>query len=330
MAVRTITCIIFILSFAILGFSQQTACTKDIPVGAISGSGDSFRGLTAADFSGHIAKTPVAVKTVTFDDGPRRILIVMENGNKVSGNSKKAEAQMLSTMLESGRPEDSFGLILTHGTERAAKFGEQRAKLNELLSREADAKGGKEIGVLDAIAEGIDWFGAPQPGDAIIVVAVSLDGRQKTNHKAVAKALEEHHIRMFGFAMGPVATGSSVASGTITSTTSQGFAEARPATGSLIYDTGDETFFPLTANSGGLVLGISASTLLPNMDDPKNKQLIVQRARVLVGAATNFYRVQIDPPQLSRPEDWVLEVREGIKKIAPQMYLLYPRRLGPC
>src|SRR5258708_646868 len=131
MSLRTLTVIFLLLSFSILGFSQ-TACTKDIIVGAISGNGDSFRGLTTADFSGHIAKNPVAVKTVVFDDGPRRILIVVDNGNKISGNSRKAEAQMLSTMLATGRPEDSFGLILTRGVERAAKFGEERSKLNQL------------------------------------------------------------------------------------------------------------------------------------------------------------------------------------------------------
>jgi len=79
-----------------------------------------------------------------------------------------------------------------------------------------------------------------------------------------------------------------------------------------------------------LVMGISASPVLPNMDDPKNKQIVAIKARVLANAVTTFYRVQIDPPQISRPEDWTLEVREGIRKIAPQMYLLYPRRLGPC
>lgn len=80
--------------------------------------------------------------------------------------------------------------------------------------------------------------------------------RRRANAKMVAKALEDSHIRMFGLALGPVETKSKVTRGTMTSTTSQGPARTEPLVGEFVYNTGDENFFPLTANSGGLVLSV--------------------------------------------------------------------------
>jgi hypothetical protein len=56
----------------------------------------------------------------------------------------------------------------------------------------------KELGVM----AGMEWFGAPQLGDSIVVMAADMEGNHKTNAKLVARALEEKHIRMFGLALG--------------------------------------------------------------------------------------------------------------------------------
>jgi hypothetical protein len=50
----------------------------EIPINVISASGDIFRGLAAEDSVGRLQKKPVTVKVVTFDDGPRRVLIVVD------------------------------------------------------------------------------------------------------------------------------------------------------------------------------------------------------------------------------------------------------------
>jgi hypothetical protein len=43
-----------------------------------------------------------------------------------------------------------------------------------------------------------------------------------------------------------------------------------------------------------------------------------------------FYRMQIEPPQNSHSERWSLEVNAEMRKHAQQMWVLYPRELGPC
>jgi hypothetical protein len=65
--------------------------------------------LAAEDFVGRLQKKPVTVKVVTFDDGPRRVLIVVDV-KKLSSDSRKAQGEMLRTVLDNARPQDTFAL----------------------------------------------------------------------------------------------------------------------------------------------------------------------------------------------------------------------------
>lgn len=333
MLTRILTLCTTFLSLCAAGIGQQTACkTVEIPVGVIGVTGDVFRGLAAEDFIGHMQKKTVSVKALKFDDGPRRVLIVADVNKKLSPDSRKAEAEMLDALLDAARPEDTFAIMAAHGQAQEVNFTREHADIKRVLNQPGDGKRGKDPGVLDTVMAGIEWFGAPQPGDAIVVIAADTEGNHKTNPKAVAKALVDHHIRMFGLALGPVQTQSSVATSTVTSTTTQGLAEAKPLIGDAIYVTGDEYFFPLTANSGGVVLGaINGSPKRTyKMDDPKLVQEVRQKARSVAKMISAYYRMEIDPPQIGRPEPWSLEVNEEIRKHSQQMWLLFPHELGPC
>jgi hypothetical protein len=314
------------LSFVDRGFSQSSAC-QVVPVSVINVNGENFRGLKADDFNGKGLKNPVAVKTVTFDDGPRRVLLVVDTGKKINSNYRKAEIEMLNAMVAAGRPGDSFAVIVTHGTNRGAKFGEDSAKFKEVLSQDFEAKS-DSVGVLDAMMEGMEWFGAPVNGDSIVAIAFDLEGSKKTNPKSIAKALEDRRIRMFGLAMGPVSTRNVTTGGSMTSTTSQGLAWTTPGIGNIVYETGDENFFPLAANSGGLVRGVLGQKQSINFDEPQAKAMVVQKARQIFNTISAFYLMEVEPP--ARAEEWKLDVVERVHKVVPQMWVLYPHKLGPC
>ena len=312
--------------------AQQSICKAvELPVGVISVTGESFRGLNAEDFNGHIQKKSLGVKSLVYDDGPRRILIVLDASKKLSNDSRRAEGEMIETLLAGSRPEDSFALIHARGPGRVVKFTTDRGAITQEIGA-SGISDGKEFGILDAVMAGIEHFGTPQSGDAIVVIAADTEGNHKANAKTVARALDEHHIRMFGLALGPVATKNSVAGGTMTSTTSQGLAWTTPGVGDIVYDTGDDHFFPLTVNSGGLVLG--AMNMDPrrsyNMTDVNLVQRIRQQARSIAKMISTFYRIQLESPQLSHPENWSLNISETIQKQSGQMFVLYPHSLGAC
>ena len=112
--------VVFVLSS--IGRAQQSACKADVPVGVISLSGNVFRGLAAEDFTGYVQKKPVAVKGLAFDDGPRRVLIVADLSRKLSGDSRKAENEMIKTLLASARPQDTFAIMPARGPGQDVKF----------------------------------------------------------------------------------------------------------------------------------------------------------------------------------------------------------------
>jgi hypothetical protein len=317
---------------AAAGVAQQSACKGvEIPVSVFSVSGDVFRGLAAEDFVGRTQKKPVGVKSLSYDDGPRRILLVVDTNRKLNADTRRAEEEMIASILSAARPEDSFALLPARGPGREISFTVERPPITKALSQPAE-KSAKEPGVLDAVMAGIEEFGAPQNGDAIVVMAADLEGNHKANAKLVAKALEEHHIRMFGLALGPVATKNSVAGGSMTSTTSQGLAWTTPGVGDFVYETGDEHFFELTANSGGLVFAVMNGNPQRsyNLSDERLLLSVRQKAKAVAKLIAAYYRVEVEPPASGHQESWDLDISENIRKHSQPMFLLYPRVLGPC
>jgi hypothetical protein len=333
MVCRILTALSIVIFFSSLVFAQQSACkAADIPIGVISINGDAFRGLAAEDFIGYIQKKPVAVKGVAFDDGPRRVLIVADVNKKLSADSRKAEDEMIKTLLASARPGDTFAIMPAHGPGQDVKFTEDHAAISQALGQPGDGKRGKDPGVLDTVMVGIEWFGSPQPGDSIVVIASDMQASRKATARMVAKALHDNHIRMFGLALGPVQTKNSVAGGFTTAASSQGLAQSEPLVGALVYDTGDENFFPLTTNSGGLVL--SAMNADPrrtySMSDPRMVQSVRHKAHSVANMISAYYRMQVEPPRIGRSEDWSLTINDEIQKHSQPMFILYPHELGPC
>jgi hypothetical protein len=330
---RILTALSVVLVLSSLGLAQQSACKAgDIPVGVISRNGDIFRGLAVEDFVGRIQKKAVTVKALAYDDGPRRVLIVADVNRKFSTDSRKAEDEMIKTLLSNARAGDTFAIMPARGSGQDVKFTEDHEAISQALGQTGEGKRGKDPGVLDTVMVGIEWFGPPQPGDAIVVIAADMEGNRKANARMVAKALHDNHIRMFGLALGPVETKNSVAGGFVTSTTSQGLAQAEPLVGEIVYNTGDEHFFPLTTNSGGLVLSVMNADprRTYSMSDARLAQSVRQKARSISNMISTYYKMQVEPPRSPRPEEWSLTINEEIQKHSRPMYILYPHELGPC
>ena len=311
-------------------FSQQAACkSSSVPVNVINNSGAVVRGIAAQDFAGFVQRKPVEIKSIASDVGPRRVLIVADTNKKLSADSRKAEAEMVKVLLDNAREEDTFAIMFAQGPGQDVKFTADHNAISQALNQLGEGSRGKDPSVLDTIMAAIQWFSSPQPGDAIVVIAANMEGGRKTNAKTVAKALQDNHIRMFGLAMGPVQSRSSVAGGIVTSTTSQGLGYVEPGEGGSY---GDELFFPLVTNSGGLLLGVMNvnSHINYKMTDPHIVQDVRRKAQAVSNMINNYYLMQIAPPQLSRPEEWNLGIKEEVQKHAAPMVVLYPHELGPC
>jgi hypothetical protein len=326
---RVLLSLIILAGFTAIANGQQ-ACKLEMSVGVINSNGESFRGLAPEDFLAHGPKG-VGVKSVTYDDGPRRLLMVLDTNKKLPAGTHKAELELVKSIVAASRPEDSLALIIARGPGGQVKFGEDRSGLLDAL--DSNSNTGTARGVLDAVLEGIEWFSDSRPGDAIVMITASTEGNHKTNARSLARALAGHHIRLFGLALGPIMTRNPTKEGVVTSTTSQGMAYATAGVGDLVYDTGDQDFYPLTMNSGGVVVAVMNDKSQQGGDrwgDPRFQQFLKSRALIISNAVHAFYRVEINQPRSSHPEDWSLEIKESIRKLSPAMFVLYDHELGPC
>lgn len=309
--------------------AQGAACkANEFPVGIINVKGEPFRGLNPSSFSAHLGRNHLAVKSMTFDDGPRRIALVVDASKKLNEDTRKAERLLVQTLL-GARKEDSYALVVARGPEHTVKFGEDRKSILEAIPQEPPAGKAQNPGVLDAVAQALQMFGTPEPGDAVVVIAQDLEGNKTTSPRKIAKELHDHHVRMFGLALGPVSAKNIVAGGQ--TMTPYGLSTSSVA-GELVYDTGDQDYYPLTHDSGGIVLSAINGSLQRTytMKDAKLQQELAYKSQVVSNMIDSYYRFELDPIKPAKAEDLIVLPSDSLQKEFPQMFLLYPHQIGPC
>jgi hypothetical protein len=229
----------------------------------------------------------------------------MDRDQELSGNTIKGEQLILETILSSVRQDDQLALVSARGRRRSIPFTKDRGELlRAFTSEDKTAPNGKDI--LDTVRNGIEMFGSPQPGDAIVVIAVSLGG-SSSGRAQVLTTLLRRGIRLFGLALGPV---------------------ARHYTASG-HDIGDETFHAFTMASGGFVL-VAMNPYPFRFDSIKDHEVqsrIESQTRAIVRLVTKYSRIEIEAP---RSGPWRLGLSEAAHKSAPDVLLLYPHELWPC
>lgn len=326
---------VFILSAILLSLTfnaraQQSACSAaDIPVSVIKANGDPVEGLTAADFSAQMKKQSLPVQSAAYEASPRRILVVLDETRELSAEGRKAEMAFATAVISSAQPQDSLALLTARGTAREVKFGADRGALLRALSENSEEQGrGKQFGVLDAVAEGITWFGEPQPGDAIVIIAMDLEGNHNTNPQKVAKLLEEHRIRLFGAAFGHLQLANQTRGTQGTSKDGLGYVDPGiPLWG----QNGDANFLPLTVNSGGYVVPEDTLTKMHEFKFTDMKKMELEKtAAAMAGLIDKFYALHIANQSGAHAESWMISVNPGKLRGLPGAHVLYPHEIGPC
>jgi hypothetical protein len=160
--------------------------------------------LEASDFFARDRRRAISVRSVTIDNGPRRIVLVVENGKRLTPELRAVASGVISGMLSGTRPEDSFGLITAGGPCVELPLGSNPEAIRERVTPGADSSqiAACQYGVADAVERGATWLTPPQPGDAIFVLALDLDGRHHASLSKVRQAIVARHIRVFDGELG--------------------------------------------------------------------------------------------------------------------------------
>lgn len=313
--------ILLAVSFAV----AQSGCTVDVPIDVVQTPGGVVRDLKAADLvAQNIKNQNLKIESVTYDLTPRRILFVLDTVHDLPSDARKAEAKIVEQILSSARPIDSFALITARGTARSVKFEQGKDAVKQAAEElEGDPREKSSgPGVLDAVAEGIEWFGAPQAGDSIFLMAMNLEGNHKTSARKIMQEIERRHVRLFGVALGPVNLGSTVATQSDNYRGKFSYAQAGD-----IADYREQDFYPMAVNSGGFLFGDNA------INDQREYKLTDEHLQKLQGMAVQFYQVMAEYFHVkvslpSNSEAWKLSVSDSAQERFTKPVVLYPRQLS--
>jgi hypothetical protein len=269
--------------------------------------------LTAEDFFAHDRKHPIAVRSITIDRGPRRIVFVLENGKRMTPVLQGIAAAVISGFLSNARTEDSFGLITGGGPRVDLRLGSNRDTLRAAVEQTATRSTAvlQARGVRDAVLEAAAWLNPAQPGDAIFIAALDLRGKSDATFSKVRDAVAARHVRVFGVELGEGPTSpyfGDWSSEQLATVPSVGF--------------GNVNHLALLVKSSGGLLG---GPLLPILVPPPPDSLSAAGGR-MYDAISVYYDLQLD----SVGKGLIVGLAPPVQNRFPWAFVSYPRDVAAC
>jgi len=155
--------------------------------------------LQAGAFVARDKRDFIPIESVETDRGTRRIVFVVDNGEPISLAARQVEAAAVRAVLSSARPEDSFALLTAGGPRVALPLGSSKdaiqAAVDGLPGASLKVREGRAV--LKSIIEATTWFGSPQLGDSIFLLARSPKFENSRVDSPVQSALASRRIRLF-------------------------------------------------------------------------------------------------------------------------------------
>ncbi len=313
---RIVVALVFILLGAGQVLAQADSCVnRSIPVNVVNDQGQLVTGLTERNFTGSMHHQPVKILSVTPDDLPRRVVIVLDASGSMTGERSTwhlylAVAHNLVTPMSS---ETLAGLIVFGSKiDKNIPLTSNKKQLEDELTilepgTNALPKGLRETALWDALGVAASEFGSPQDGDAIYTITDGADNWSKTSTNSLTEDLLNKLIRLFPFSInmdrGPVVE---EATGLL------GLMDISNATGGFAVDLPRSAtgMIPALVNRSGEIT-------------PQGGMLMTQFRQIF-----SFQRMQIELPKaLEKTQEWNLKVT-GTK--AKDLTVVYPHKLAGC
>ncbi len=185
----------------ILGASQALAqgCITYVVVNAFDRTNHlEINGLTADDFEIKLAGDSLQIAS-SAQNFAGRVLVMVQGPGSEDDPTIPEVARNVAEMARQAPPDRPvafalFGerVIFTKGFSTG--WGERRAAVEEVMAQINTL--GKSPAVYDALHEGLQFFGPPQPGDTIVLVGTGHDIKSKKNDRDLESEFIEHNARL--------------------------------------------------------------------------------------------------------------------------------------
>lgn len=314
---------------------DRTSTLSVIPV-----QGDASVDLTGTEFRGNANGKPVIVKSVTLDQSPRRIVLLLDLSKTTLGTTTDDRNVLFDTARElvaQMPPDTAIGLgVSTPRLKALVNFTNDHQQLLDAVAKlrtgERDAGWRPEDGAIrDAIRESRQWFGEHRFGDTVYVISDGYDFRSKITSKALSKELTSSGIRLFGLAL----LGNYLAPINVDAphkvVTSNESVEYIRSVGEGPVDLQD-----MIRETGGFFVEVTRPSERSTID-PMLRQMALtpdvlkEKLKFQFRQILEVFRVEVQlHDSQSGPKSWKLDWKDMDKSIQKEFLMEYPKFLGPC
>lgn len=320
-----------LVAVLVAGFVTQVPAATDlcldrtIPANVYTERGDPVTALTAANFKASIGGKPIRVTSVTYNSGPRRIVIVIDvSGSMTEPGKLKWGLKFSEDLISLASSQDSPALLtFSNRIQDAIAFGQGRtallAEIDKLQATNWDhVRGLRKTALEDALVSALALLKTPRVGDAICLVTDGGENASQSRTSSVKVLLESAGVRVYTF-LPNWGFGSRVMSPEED--------QAPTVLGDLAASTGGDflLFVP------GQIRHLSYPPPVPLGMSGSDREELASASRVFYRDIFSFHKIDVRLPEpLRKPRDWRLDVLDASGRRNKHLQVVYPHTLAPC
>ena len=290
---------------------------RTMAVNVLGQNGRQVQNLSPANFRGKLGQKDVKIVSVTLDNQPRRIVILLDvSGSMTSSRSRWNLAYRAAWDIIALAPaESSLALLVFAETvEDTVELTQEReAVLQRLSALGPDYRHPKthsRTALRDALVAAIELLETPRLGDAIYLITDAGDNFSRIKSGRTKQALLCAGTRFYAFLL--------LGSG-------ERLTPYEKSHTSLI-----EEWLQATGGEAVVLRSTSAFTAQYKLNDKRQAQ-VAAGAFQLYYRMGEFYRLEVELPRaLRKPRGWKLEVVDEHGEKRKDLKVIYPRRLAAC
>jgi hypothetical protein len=298
-------------------WAQEAGCrTRTVPVSVMSGDDSPLPEINKTAFEGSYRGRSVQVNSVTLDQQPRRIFLLLDASASFTDKLDWA-FDVADDLVEHVQPPNEIGLAFFATTlEAVVTPTTDRTKIRNEIQYLRSTHSGLEkrvhrlTALWDAVREAVKQLNSHQVGDVILAITDGEDTSSKSNPKELTQILVNSGIRLFAIEVLDM----------------KGFKRR------TVQDLNDsDRLYRMVKATGGVAV-LSPSLLEFNVVDKHGKApwgrtvLNSQYQQML-----SFYRVNVSFAEpVNEQRDWKLTFTGSEKAAKNHFVLAYPHIVVPC
>jgi hypothetical protein len=182
------------------GFGQAASCDVRLVVKKFiesSRNDELVRDLTARDLKIELASREVPAVNIRIDDGPKRIVLVLDDTPQISEPEWKLQLEFLLTFLAHARDNDEFALVLvsSHGEPKPFQAAVRIRELVRQTSTSRASQPRSALATLSALQYAAELFDPPRFGDTLFLFGHDMEAGNVAEHEQFRELMLKNGIR---------------------------------------------------------------------------------------------------------------------------------------